>query len=137
MAAASSFWQHQLVTDTPREKEAMGSFGRLTSLADLPDEATLGALIGKAMALIDTGVTPARKAATPKAEIPMPEDLAAALAASPPARATYDAFSPSCRREYLEWVTEAKRPETRARRVGQAVEMMAEGKKRNWKYGGC
>ena len=135
--AAFGFWQHQLVTESPREKDAMGSFGRLTSLADLPDEATLTALIGKAMALIDSGVTPARKAAAPKAEIPMPDDLATALSGNAAARATYDAFSPSCRREYLEWVTEAKRPETRARRIGQAVEMMAEGKKRNWKYENC
>jgi uncharacterized protein YdeI (YjbR/CyaY-like superfamily) len=67
----------------------------------------------------------------------MPEDLAVALAANPAAQATYDGFPPSCRREYLEWVTEAKRAETRTKRIGQAVEMMAEGKKRHWKYENC
>jgi len=67
----------------------------------------------------------------------MPDDLASALAANSAAQASFDRFPPSCRREYLEWIIEAKRPETRARRIGQAVEWMAEGKKRNWKYEKC
>jgi uncharacterized protein YdeI (YjbR/CyaY-like superfamily) len=67
----------------------------------------------------------------------MPEDLAKALASSPAAQATFDGFPPGCRREYLEWVTEAKRPETRTKRIAQAVEMMAQGKRRNWKYEAC
>ncbi|WP_457096052.1 YdeI/OmpD-associated family protein [Lysobacter sp. P5_B9] len=67
----------------------------------------------------------------------MPDDLAAALKKNARARATFDAFPPSCRREYVEWITEAKREETRARRLEQAVEWMAEGKRRNWKYENC
>lgn len=63
--------------------------------------------------------------------------LATALGASPSAQATYDGFPPSCRREYLEWIAEAKRPETRAKRVAQAVEWMGEGKRRHWKYEKC
>jgi uncharacterized protein YdeI (YjbR/CyaY-like superfamily) len=67
----------------------------------------------------------------------VPEELAAALSANAAAQATFDGFPPSCRREYAEWVAEAKRPETRAKRVAQAVEWMAQGKRRNWKYEGC
>jgi uncharacterized protein YdeI (YjbR/CyaY-like superfamily) len=135
--ATFGFWQHsQLIEGEKRNEEAMGSFGRITSLADLPDEAELAALIRKAAALIDEGVKPARTR-TVKAPIEMPGDLAAALAANATAQATYDGFSSSCRREYLEWVTEAKRPETRAKRLAQAVEWMAEGKRRNWKYEAC
>lgn len=117
-------------------REAMGSLGRLTRIEDLPDEATLTAMLAGAMALIDAG-GPRKPAATPKAEIPVPDDLAAALAARPEAFATFDAFSPSQRREYVEWIVEAKRPETRARRLGQAIAMLAEGKTRHWKYQNC
>ena len=67
----------------------------------------------------------------------MPDDFAAALAANPKAKAALDAFAPSHRREYLEWITEAKREETRAKRIAQATEWLAEGKKRNWKYENC
>ena len=67
----------------------------------------------------------------------MSDDLAKALADNPAAQATYDGFPPSCRREYLEWIVEAKRAETRAKRVAQAVDWMAEGKRRNWKYEKC
>ena len=69
--------------------------------------------------------------------MPDPSPTFAALAAAPAARATFDGFPPSCRREYLEWVIEAKRPETRAKRIAQAVEWMAEGKRRHWKYESC
>lgn len=130
------FWQHEQIVGDPRDREAMGSFGRITSLGDMPDDATMTTLIGKAAALIDEGVKPLR-ARSAKAPIPMPDDLAAALADSPPAQATFAAFPQSCRREYLEWVTEAKRPETRAKRVAQTVEWLAEGKRRNWKYENC
>jgi uncharacterized protein YdeI (YjbR/CyaY-like superfamily) len=66
--------------------------------------------------------------------IPMPGELRAALARNKKAKANYDAFSPSHKREYLEWITEAKGADTRKRRVSQAVTWMAEGKARNWKY---
>ena len=67
----------------------------------------------------------------------MPEDFAAALAKQPGAQAAFDAFAPSHRREYLEWITDAKREETRGKRIAQSVEWLAEGKKRNWKYENC
>jgi uncharacterized protein YdeI (YjbR/CyaY-like superfamily) len=130
--ATFGFWQRG-ERNAEARKEAMGDYGRLTSIADLPDQAALEAKVCAATAQIDAGATTIRTR-TVKAEIAMPDDLAAALAANPSAQATYDAFPPSCRREYLEWVIEAKRPETRQKRIAQAVSQMAEGKRRHWKY---
>ena len=91
------------------------------------------------MKLNEDGVkVPARaKPAKPRPASTTPDDLLAALKKNKQARATFNAFSPSCKREYIEWITEAKREETRQRRVTQAVEWMAEGKQRNWKYMNC
>jgi uncharacterized protein YdeI (YjbR/CyaY-like superfamily) len=114
----------------------MGQFGRLRSIADLPEPEVLEQLIRKAMALADAGVKPVRNRAK-KVAIEMPEDFSAALAVHERASATFAGFPPGCRREYLEWITEAKRAETRAKRIAQAVEWLAEGKKRNWKYENC
>ncbi|MFL6858574.1 MAG: YdeI/OmpD-associated family protein [Allosphingosinicella sp.] len=132
--ATFGFWQARAVLgETGAEQGAMGQFGRLTSVGDLPDETALLALIRRA-----AGAVPQpRPRKPPRPELPTPDDLRAAIDASPPAAATFDAFPPSCRRDYVEWVVEAKRPETRARRIAQAVEWMAEGKRRNWKYEGC
>lgn len=120
-------------------EQGMGSFGKIASLEDLPSEAELKAKLQEAARRIDAqgrATTPRSKPA-PKPEIPMPDDLAAELAQNSTARAAFDGFAPSHRREYLEWITEAKRPETRAKRVAQTVEWLAEGKKRNWKYEKC
>jgi len=134
--ATLGFWNRSQVRGEQAKDGAMGDFGRLTSVADLPDTAELTSLVHKAIGLIDAGAKPVRNK-TAKPELAMPEDFAAALAANTSAQATYDGFPPSCRREYLEWVIAAKRPETRARRIAEAVEMMAQGKKRNWKYESC
>jgi uncharacterized protein YdeI (YjbR/CyaY-like superfamily) len=136
--ATFGFWRApEVLGETGAEHEAMGQFGRLTSVADLPADDVLHDLIRKAMALTDAGVRPARAKAAPKAGIETPPELEAALSANPAARATFDGFPPGCRREYVEWVAEAKRPETRDKRIAQAVEWMAEGKRRNWKYEKC
>jgi uncharacterized protein YdeI (YjbR/CyaY-like superfamily) len=133
--ATFGFWKGALVAATEGlEKRAMGQFGRLTSLADLPDEATIKALVGKAVALAEQGAKVVRPKKHPKAELAMPDDLQAALEAKAGAAAHFAAFSPSAQREYLEWVTEARRPETRAKRVAEAAEWISESKKRNWKY---
>ncbi|MEA3033004.1 MAG: hypothetical protein QOH86_1020 [Sphingomonadales bacterium] len=135
--ASFGLWQASaLLGETGAEREAMGQFGRLTSIADLPPEAELRALIGRAASLAEAGPKP-RPKKPPKPELPTPDDLRAALDAEPKAAATFDSFPPSCRREYVEWVTEAKRPETRAKRLAQTVEWLAEGKRRNWKYENC
>lgn len=135
--AAFGFWQGRAVTGEVERPSAMGQFGQLKTVNDLPPPDDLDALIRRAMELIDSGAKTPRPAKHPKPEIEMPHDLAAALEGNSAAQATYNGFPPSCRREYLEWVVEAKRPETRAKRVSQAVEWMAEGKRRNWKYATC
>ena len=136
--ATFGFWQAKLVVgQTGREREAMGSFGRLTRVEDLPDEATMAALIRKAMTLVNTGEKAPRPVKHPKPALETPPDLLEALAANEAARATFDDFPPSARRDYLDWLADAKRPETRAKRLAQAVEWMAEGKRRHWKYEQC
>lgn len=135
--ATFGLWRaRDVLGDTGSERDAMGQFGRLTSLADLPPDDELLAILRRAAEVADAGPKP-RPAKPAKPELATPDDLRAALAAEPKAVATFEAFPPSCRREYVEWVVEAKRPETRARRIAQAVEWMAEGKRRNWKYEGC
>ena len=134
--ATLGFWNATDVHGDDAKAGAMGDFGRITSLADLPDEQAFAAIVRKAMAFIDSGAKPVRQPAVrPQPE--MPDDLAAALAANAAAQASFDGFPPSARREYMEWVIEAKRPETRVKRIAQAVEWMAEGKRRNWKYENC
>lgn len=130
------FWKHAMVVGEDAPREGMGSFGRLATLADLPPRRQLIAWISKAMRLNEQGVkTPgARRTRKPRPAPKAPPDLAAALARNNKARATFDAFSPSQRREYVEWISEAKRDETRARRLAQTVEWLAQGKPRNWKY---
>jgi uncharacterized protein YdeI (YjbR/CyaY-like superfamily) len=135
--ATFGFWRSTEVTGRPEPESGMGQFGRLTGIEDLPAEAELEAMVRKAAALIDSGAKKPRPVKHPKPEIAMPADLASALAANPAAQTTYDGFPPGQKREYLEWITEAKRPETRAARLAQAVEWMAEGKRRNWKYEKC
>ena len=118
------------------DSAGMGSFGRIASLDDLPADKDLQAKLKTAMERIDAGGRAANRAASPasKAEIPVPQDFAAALRDTPAANATFDRLTPSQRREYLEWITGAKRDETRAKRVATALEWLAEGKRRNWKY---
>lgn len=135
--ATFGLWQASAVLgEDGVKREAMGQFGRLTAIGDLPSAAELKAIVARAAAEAGKGPAPkARKA--PKPELPAPDDLRSALDAAPAAAATFEAFPPSCRREYVEWVVEAKRPETRAKRISQAVEWMAQGKRRNWKYENC
>jgi uncharacterized protein YdeI (YjbR/CyaY-like superfamily) len=119
----------------------MGQFGKLTSVADLPGDNALKSKIVEAMQRIDEGGTAVRKkpaaARTAKPELPISPEFAAALDGNPTAKATLEAFAPSHRREYVEWISEAKRPETRDKRIAQAIAWLSEGKKRNWKYEGC
>jgi uncharacterized protein YdeI (YjbR/CyaY-like superfamily) len=134
--ATFGYWNDSMLQADEKNRSAMGQFGRLTSLDDLPPRETLIALTRKSMALVDSGAKPERRRA-PKAPLTVPQDLQAALDAAPAARATWDGFPPSCQREYVEWVTEAKRDETRAKRLNQTVEWLVEGKRRNWKYENC
>jgi uncharacterized protein YdeI (YjbR/CyaY-like superfamily) len=134
--ATFGYWNDSMLNQDEKNRSAMGQFGRLTSLDDLPDRAALVALTRKSMALIDEGARPPRTTAK-KPPFTVPQDMRAAIDAVPAAKATFDGFAPSCQREYVEWVTEAKRDETRAKRLNQSIEWLAEGKKRHWKYENC
>jgi len=136
--ASFGFWKHALVVGEGEPRDGMGSYGKMTSLQDLPPKKTLLAHVRKAMKLNEDGVkSPAARKAAPKPPPEAPDDLLSALKKNKAAKATFDAFPPSCKREYIEWIVEAKREETRAKRLTQAVEWMAEGKRRNWKYENC
>lgn len=135
--ATFGFWRGSLVVEESADQpSAMGQFGRLTSIADLPSPASLADLIRKAMKLTDAGIKPNRKAIA-KPPLDTPDDLRSALGRDERAVAAFEAFSSAARREYIEWVTEAKQAATRERRIAQAVLWIADGKKRNWKYEKC
>ena len=134
---AFGFWKADLILDpgVTAEKAGMGSFGCIRSLADLPSEKKLIGYVKKAAALNEAGVkAPGRTAPKKRKPLATPDDLAAALKKSAKARKTFDNFSPSHRREYIEWITEAKREETRKERLAKTMKWLAEGKARNWKY---
>ena len=133
--AVFGFWKSSLVLgDRATNANPMEQFGRLTKVSDLPSAGTLSAYVKKAARLNDQGVTVGRKPKAPPKPIRVPLDLAAALKKQKRAVAAFGAFSPSHKREYIEWITDAKSEETRARRLTQAIEWIAEGKSRNWKY---
>ncbi len=134
--ASFGFWNRDQMA-IGKEGEAMGQFGRITSLTDLPDAAAMEAEIRSVIALIDSGVVPRRAAKPPKPEAPIPPALAEGLARDPAAAAIFDGFPPSCRREYCEWIAEAKRDATRDKRVAEAIAWIRDGKRRNWKYERC
>ena len=132
------FWKHELVVgkELAGSPQGMGQFGKVTKISELPSASALAAYIKRAMKLNEEGVKAPR--ATPKKRaLTMPPDLAAALKKNRRAAAAFAAFSPTNQREYIEWLVEAKRDETRARRLSQAIEWIAEGKPRNWKYMNC
>jgi uncharacterized protein YdeI (YjbR/CyaY-like superfamily) len=132
------FWKHTLLLgDDAKAREAMGSFGCLKELSDLPPKATLVRLMRKAMVLNDEGVRNVRTKTVARKKTAMHPELAAALGKKKKAKLHFDGFSPSQQREYVEWIAEAKTDATRARRIAQAIEWLSEGKQRNWKYMNC
>ena len=137
--ASFGFWQHALGGGEAGEREGMGSFGKMSSVKDLPSKTRLAPLLRKAMALIDEGAPSpvARKSGARKPPPVAPPELIAALKKNAAARKTYAAFSATQQREYAEWIAEAKREETRDKRLAQAIEWLAEGKPRHWKYLNC
>ena len=112
---AFGFWNG--VEETTKGSEAMGQFGRITTVKDLPAKAELAPIVKKAAAMIDSGEVPRKRKSEPKPPPEAPADLLAALRRSTKARKTYEAFTPGRRREYIEW--------------------MEDGKSRHWKYADC
>ncbi len=134
------FWKASLLKDPEgvlniKNKESMGHFDRIGSLKDLPADKVMVALVKEAALLNEQGIRKARPAAkAAKAALPEPAGLTAALKKNKKARTAFDAFPPSHRREYIEWITEAKTEATREKRIATTVEWLLEGKSRNWKY---
>ncbi len=133
---AFGMWKASLVLGA-HEKNSMGNFGRITKVSDLPPRKVLVGYVRKAAELNEKRVKHPKRSRAAKAKpkpIAVPTYLKSALAKNRKAAATFDAFSPSAKREYVEWLTEAKGEDTRARRLTTAIEWMSEGKPRNWKY---
>jgi uncharacterized protein YdeI (YjbR/CyaY-like superfamily) len=135
--AALNFWRGQEIGDGQAKAGAMGQFGRLTSIDDLPPDAELDALIREAAALAKTAPVPRKTKHAPKPAPEMHPDFATALAKAPNAKAVLDGFPPSAQRDYVEWIAEAKQDATRAKRIATAIEWLGEGKRRHWKYQNC
>lgn len=144
---AFGFWGEEIAAElrktTAVKDGAMGTLGRITHLEDLPSDKQMLQWIHQAAEFIASGaytspISARRKVV--KAPKPLPEapaEFSAALKKNKKASAVFAAFSPSCKREYVEWIAEAKRPETREKRIATAVEWISEGKQRNWKYQNC
>lgn len=131
---AFHIWKGSLIVGDGA-REAMGQFGRITRVSDLPSKKAITVYIRQAMKLREDGVkNPARSKPRKKAKLVVPTELTRALKKNKKAAAAFEGFPPSHKREYADWISEAKRDETRKRRVDAAVEWMAEGKSRNWKY---
>jgi uncharacterized protein YdeI (YjbR/CyaY-like superfamily) len=134
------FWKAKLMKSFAGAKKtdhAMGQYGRLTSIAELPADATVMAQIKEAALLNANGVKMPKAKAKPKQPLKIPAYFSSALKGNPKAFTTFQKFSPSHQREYVEWVTEAKTEATRQKRLATALEWLAEGKSRNWKYEKC
>lgn len=141
--ATFGFWKGTLIPGLERNNKApeeggMGQFGRITTLADLPKDSVILGYIKSAMKLNEQGIKVPRKP-TPKGPraLDVPDYLSSALKKNKKAAATFDGFSWSHRKEYVEWLTEAKGEDTRKRRLETTVQWLSEGKARNWKYENC
>jgi uncharacterized protein YdeI (YjbR/CyaY-like superfamily) len=137
---AFGFWKGRLLKDASgaldSSGEAMGHLGKITGLDDLPSDAALIKLIRQAARLNEQGVSAAR---TPRKRSPakppaVPAALRDALRKKSAAAETFRSLSPSHRKEYVEWITEAKRPETKEKRIATAIQWLSLGKNLNWKY---
>lgn len=139
--ATFGFWKNSVVVGAAADDAAMGQFGRITHCRDLPTKKVLTGFIRQAMKLnaerdaVPKSARAARPA--PKPALAVPEDLNAALKKRRKAAQVFAAFTDAQRREYIEWIVEAKRSDTRQRRLDQAIAWIAEGKQRNWKYMNC
>ena len=131
--ASVHFWRGQEL-GMESKPGGMGQLGKLASVADLPPN--LDELIRKA-ADLSAVRAPRKPKHEPKPPPQMHPEFAAALAKAPKAKAALDGFPPSAQRDYLEWIGEAKRDETRHKRIATAIEWLSEGKKRNWQYESC
>jgi uncharacterized protein YdeI (YjbR/CyaY-like superfamily) len=134
---ALNFWRGQELRGEFAKAEAMGQFGKIASMEDLPPDAELDRLIREAAELAATAPAPRKVKHEPKPPAELHPEFAAALDANPKAKAVLDAFPPSAQRDYLDWIAEAKQDVTRAKRIATAIEWLSAGKRRHWKYENC
>ena len=130
---AFGFWKGALIFGA-ENKGAMRQFGRITSVDDLPNERQLIGFIRKAAALNEAGIKKLRPRSRVKQKVSVPSDLKAALRKNSKARKAFENFSYSHRKEYVDWITDAKREETRKRRLQTAIRWLSQGKPQNWNY---
>lgn len=133
------FWKASLMKDpilieNARAETAMGHLGKIMSLKDLPDDKQMIAYLKEAMELNDKGIKLPKKTAAPKKELMVPKELKEALSKNKKAFDVFDKASYSHRKEYIEWICEAKTETTRNKRISKTIEMLAEGKSRNEEY---
>ena len=138
------FWGSQmnkfLAADGLKASNVMGSLGRITCVQDLPPDDVLLRYMVQAADLIESGQRKKsidRPKTAAKRPVRIPPELAAALKKNKLAAKAFEGFSTTNRREYAEWIADAKRPETREKRLAQAMKWIAQGKSRNWKYENC
>jgi uncharacterized protein YdeI (YjbR/CyaY-like superfamily) len=131
------FWKGKLVLGEKAKERGMRQFGRITALSDLPDKKALIGFIKRAVELNDAGVKKTPLKPKPKKKLVLPGIFKMALAKNKKAHAAFENFSYSHKKEYVDWIAEAKRDETRAKRIATAIEWLAKGKSRNWKYANC
>ncbi len=133
---AFGFWKSELIAEAQGSgtNAAMGQFGRIAKRADLPADAALAGYIRQAMLLNEHNVKKSRSPLLAKPAPVTPADLAAALQGNAKASETFAGFTPGQRRDYIDWIEEAKRDATRAQRIVTTVEWVAQGKRHNWKY---
>jgi len=137
------FWKASIMPDpekilTLKERDAMGHLGQIKSLKDLPSDKILITYIKEAARLNKEGITlPPRPKSTKKKELEVPDYFLKALNKNKTAKKVFDKFGYSHKKEYVEWITGAKNEETRQSRMNTALEWIAEGKSRNWKYKSC
>jgi uncharacterized protein YdeI (YjbR/CyaY-like superfamily) len=136
------FWKASLMKDEAKlfnigDRDGMGHFGKILSLADLPVDDVMLAYIREACKLNDDDVKLPPKPKNAPKELVVPKELLEALAKNEAAAKTFDAFPYSAKKEYTEWISDAKSDATRDKRLATTIEWLAEGKRRNWKYENC
>jgi uncharacterized protein YdeI (YjbR/CyaY-like superfamily) len=134
---ALNFWRGQELATSHSAVGAMGQFGRVKSMSDLPPDEELDRLVREAAELAKDAPEPRKTKHEPKPTPTLHPEFAAALAGSPKAREALEGFPPSAQRDYFEWICEAKQEATRQKRIATAVEWLSEGKRRHWKYQNC
>jgi uncharacterized protein YdeI (YjbR/CyaY-like superfamily) len=134
---ALNFWRGQELRGDSANADAMGQFGKIASVDELPGDAELDRLIREAAELAKNASAPRKVKHAPKPPPELHPEFATALAKAPKAKAALDSFPPSAQRDYFEWIAEAKQDATRQKRIATAIEWLGEGKRRHWKYQNC